>query len=95
MCLDRCTQKYLNHYNLHSKNGSKKPSPKMVLEAKEKWKIDFSRSFFVGDSIADRDCAKNANIPFVLVSRSHNKELNYHPKIDSLNQIKDLVKDKI
>ena len=61
----------------------------------EKWKIDFSRSFFVGDSIVDRDCAKNANIPFILVSRSHNKELNYHRKIDSLNQIKEIVKDKI
>jgi phosphoglycolate phosphatase-like HAD superfamily hydrolase len=67
----------------------------MVLDAKEKWKIDFSKSFFVGDSIADRDCAKNANIPFILVSRSHNKELNYPRKIDSLNQIKKIVKDEI
>ena len=78
-----------------SKNGSKKPSPKMLLEAKEKWKIDFSKSFFVGDSIADRDCAKNANVPFILVSRNHNKELNYPCKIDSLNQIKEIIKDKI
>ena len=78
-----------------SKNGSKKPSPKMLLEAKEKWKIDFSKSFFVGDSIADRDCANNANVPFILVSRSHNKELNYPRKIDSLNQIKEIIKDKI
>jgi len=78
-----------------SKNGSKKPSPKMLLDAKEKWKIDFSKSFFVGDSIADRDCANNANVPFILVSRSHNKELNYPRKIDSLNQIKEIIKDKI
>jgi D-glycero-D-manno-heptose 1,7-bisphosphate phosphatase len=78
-----------------SKNGSKKPSPKMLLDAKEKWKIDFSKSFFVGDSIADRDCANNANVPFILVSRSHNKELNYPRKIDSLNQIKEIIKEKI
>ena len=78
-----------------SKDGSKKPSPKMLLEAKEKWKIDLSKSFFIGDSVADRDCAKNANVSFILVSRSHNKELNYAHKINSLNQIKDIIEDKI
>ena len=77
------------------KGGTKKPSPKMLLEAKEKWKIDLSKSFFIGDSVADRDCAKNANVSFILVSRSHNKELNYVHKINSLNQIKDIIEDKI
>jgi D-glycero-D-manno-heptose 1,7-bisphosphate phosphatase len=43
-------------------NGTKKPSPKMLFQAKEKWKIDFSKSFFIGDSIADIDCEKNDNI---------------------------------
>jgi D-glycero-D-manno-heptose 1,7-bisphosphate phosphatase len=78
-----------------SKNGSKKPSPKMLLDAKEKWKIDFSKSFFVGDSVADRDCANNANVSFILVSRSHNKELNCPLKVNSLNDIKNIIIGKI
>tara|TARA_B100000900_G_scaffold404167_1_gene412168 strand:- start:572 stop:1099 length:528 start_codon:yes stop_codon:yes gene_type:complete len=78
-----------------SKNGSKKPSPKMLLDAKEKWKIDFSKSFFVGDSVADRDCANNANVSFILVSRSHNKDLNHNCKVNSLNDIKNIIIGKI
>jgi len=76
-------------------NGTKKPSPKMLFQAKEKWKIDFSKSFFIGDSIADRDCAKNANLSFILVSRSHNKELNYPVKINTLNDLEDIIDNNI
>ena len=76
-------------------NGTKKPSPKMLFEAREKWKIDFSKSFFVGDSIADRDCAKNANLSFILVSRSHNKELNYSFKINTLNDLKNIIEKRV
>jgi len=76
-------------------NGTKKPSPKMLFEAQEKWKIDFSKSFFIGDSIVDRDCAKNANLSFILVSRSHNKEINFPIKIDTLNDLKNIIEKSI
>lgn len=76
-------------------NGTKKPSPKMLFEAKEKWEIDFSKSFFIGDSIADRDCATNANLQFILVSRDHNKELDYPVKINSLNDIGNIIESSI
>ena len=85
---------YYSFDSEYSINGSKKPSPKMLLEAKEKWKINFSESFFVGDSIADRDCAKNANVSFILISRSHNKELESKIKINSLNDIKTIIKGR-
>lgn len=75
--------------------GTKKPSPKMLFEAKEKWKIDFSKSFFIGDSIADRDCAKNANLPFILISRSHNKEISYPVQINTLNDLDNLIERSI
>jgi len=76
-------------------NGTKKPSPKMLFQAKEKWKIDFSKSFFIGDSIADRDCAENANLSFILISRSHNKELNCSVKINTLYDIKNIIEKNI
>ena len=67
----------------------------MLFAAKEKWKIDFSKSFFIGDSIADRDCAKNANLSFILVSRSHNKEISYPLQINTLNDLNDLIENSI
>ena len=75
--------------------GTKKPSPKMLFEAKEKWKIDFSKSFFIGDSIADRDCAKNANLSFILISRSHNKDMSYPVQIDTLNDLDNIIENNI
>ena len=75
--------------------GTKKPSPKMLFEAKEKWKIDFSKSFFIGDSIADRDCAKNANLSFILISRSHNRDMSYPVKIDTLNDLDNIIENNI
>jgi len=71
-----------------SENGTKKPSPKMLLDAKKKWEIDLSKSFFVGDSIVDKQCAYNANVPFILIQRDHNKDIKSENIITSLNHIK-------
>ena len=91
----RIDEIYYSFESAFTINGTKKPSPKMLFEAREKWKIDFSKSFFVGDSIADRDCAKNANLSFILVSRSHNKELNYPVKINTLKDLEDIIDNNI
>lgn len=40
----------------------RKPSPKLVNEACERFDIDKTQSYFVGDSESDMQCAKNANI---------------------------------
>lgn len=40
----------------------RKPSPKFVNEACARFDIDKSQSYFVGDSDADMQCAKNANV---------------------------------
>tara|TARA_B100000965_G_scaffold296943_1_gene255160 strand:- start:2552 stop:3088 length:537 start_codon:yes stop_codon:yes gene_type:complete len=71
--------------------GSKKPSPKMIFEARDKWSIDLSKSYFIGDSLVDLECAKNAKVPFILIRRKHNKDINYHNCIDSLNNIQKII----
>ena len=73
-----------------SMNGTK-PSPKMLL-TKKNGKLIFK--VFIGDSIADRDCA-NANLSFILVSRSHNRELKCSVKINSLNDLKNIIEKSI
>ena len=72
-------------------SGSKKPSPKMIFDAQKKWKINLSKSYFIGDSLVDIECAKNANVPFILIKRKHNQDLIYPNSIESLNNIKTLI----
>ena len=71
--------------------GTKKPSPKMLFDAKEKWMINFSKSYFIGDSLIDKQCAENADIPFIMILREHNKILESDIKIHSLNEIQDFI----
>ena len=71
--------------------GTKKPLPKMLFDAKEKWKINFSSSYFIGDSLVDKQCAENASIPFIMISRDHNKNLKSDIKIYNLNEIKNFI----
>ncbi len=71
--------------------GTKKPSPKMLFDAKEKWMINFSKSYFIGDSLIDKQCAENADIPFIMILRKHNKMLESDIKIHSLNEIQDFI----
>jgi D-glycero-D-manno-heptose 1,7-bisphosphate phosphatase len=45
----------------------RKPGIGMVLEAKNKHKIDMDKSFFIGDSYSDMKCAENAGLRRILV----------------------------
>ena len=71
--------------------GTKKPSPKMLLQAKEKWNIDFSKSYFIGDSLVDKKCAENAGVSFIFVSRKHNQDLVFENTMNDLYQIKNFI----
>jgi len=71
--------------------GSKKPSPKMVFEASDKWNIDLSKSYFLGDSEADIECAKNASVSFILVKRKHNQNIEYPVYAHSLSDINNMI----
>lgn len=52
----------------------RKPQPGMVLEAAEAHGIDLTRSFFVGDKIADVECGRNAGVRTVLVETGYGKD---------------------
>jgi D,D-heptose 1,7-bisphosphate phosphatase len=45
----------------------RKPSTKMVYQAANEFSIDLRRSYFVGDSISDIECAHNSGMKSVLV----------------------------
>ena len=48
----------------------RKPSPKMLLQACELFKILPKRAVFIGDSDSDMQAARNADMPFIYMSRT-------------------------
>ena len=77
------------------KGGSKKPSPLMIFKARDKWNIDLSKSYFLGDSIVDMECARNANVSFILVKRKHNQHIEYPYYVDNLNKVHAMINNII
>ncbi|MFZ5806520.1 MAG: D-glycero-alpha-D-manno-heptose-1,7-bisphosphate 7-phosphatase [Verrucomicrobiota bacterium] len=52
----------------------RKPSPAMILEARNEFSIDLTQSFIVGDRLADVECGLNAGCRSVLIALEENDE---------------------
>jgi len=55
------------------KTKCRKPRPDMVLRAAEENDVDVKRSFFIGDTVGDIECGKNAGCETIFVSNGSNK----------------------
>ena len=69
----------------------RKPSPEMIEKAIEDFDIDISRSFFIGDSVADIECGMNADIKTILVKTGYGREALY--MLQKENKIPNFVAD--
>lgn len=56
-----------------SEHPSRKPDIGMILEAKEKYNIDLSDSYVIGDAYSDIKCGINAGIKNILVETGYGK----------------------
>jgi D,D-heptose 1,7-bisphosphate phosphatase len=70
---------YHPDFNTQEECECRKPSPKLVLDAAADHNIDLTLSYFVGDSISDILCGKNAGLKTILVKNTISDE-----KISSL-----------
>jgi len=52
----------------------RKPSPKLVFEATREFNIDLTKSYFIGDSVSDIYCGKNAGLKTILVRTGKGEE---------------------
>ena len=52
----------------------RKPSPGMLLDAKEKYGIDMSKSFMIGDKYSDLKAGENAGVKSILVKTGYGRE---------------------
>lgn len=55
----------IKEYSIES--STRKPGTGMIEEAVNKYGIDVSKSYFIGDSIVDMKCAENAGLKKILV----------------------------
>lgn len=85
-------EKYFTTFITASKTKLHKPNPEPILKAIETLKIDPTDTLYIGDSIYDFQCARNAQVEFALASwgAKDNPEFS---KVDYLlKQPTDLVK---
>jgi D-glycero-D-manno-heptose 1,7-bisphosphate phosphatase len=61
-------------YSSEEECSCRKPSPELVLKAAGDFKIDLSKSYFVGDAVSDIECGFNANLKTVLVKTGYGEE---------------------
>jgi D-glycero-D-manno-heptose 1,7-bisphosphate phosphatase len=73
-----------------SNSFRRKPNPGMLLEAIEKWDIDTSKSFMIGDSDSDILAGQKAGVSTILVKSGHsNSSPDYH--VANLNELMSLL----
>ena len=61
-------------YSSEEECECRKPSAKLVFEAAKEFNIDLEKSYFVGDSVSDIQCGKNAGIKTILVRTGKGEE---------------------
>ncbi|WP_338216821.1 HAD family hydrolase [Companilactobacillus muriivasis] len=85
-------EKYFSTFITASKTKLHKPNPEPILKAIETLQIDPAETLYIGDSIYDFQCARNANVEFALASWG-SKDNPEFSKVDYLlKQPTDLVK---
>jgi len=60
--------------------NDRKPNTGMLLKAKNKWNINFKKSYFIGDKYTDKIAGNNVGVKFY-----------YKKKISLYNQVKKII----
>ncbi len=64
--------------------GCRKPEPGMLLQAQDKWDIDLTSSFMVGDTWKDLEAAKRAGVTSLLIDADYNRNLDVKYRVKNL-----------
>lgn len=69
----------------------RKPRPGMLLDAGEKWNIDLSKSFVVGDTWRDIEAGRSAGCKTILIDADYNKDVHPDARVGSLGEMLNIV----
>jgi D-glycero-D-manno-heptose 1,7-bisphosphate phosphatase len=72
----------------------RKPRPGMLTQAAERWAIDLSASFMVGDSWKDMEAARLAGAKDILINAPYNQEVACSIRAESLESACDYILDQ-
>ncbi len=82
---------------------NRKPSPQMILDAKDNFDINLEESYMVGDKILDIECGNNAGVKLSVLVRTgygqkHESQLTQANQpfivVNTLNEFADIVLDQ-
>ena len=82
-------------YDIDNNSFFKKPNPGMLFLAKKKYKIDMSKSYFIGDRWKDMEASHKAGVRglFVDFNYKEKKSINYFKKFSSLYKVMTYLKN--
>ena len=73
------------------KHRRRKPNPGMLLDAAERWNLDLSKSYFLGDRRTDLLAARGAGVrPILLLTEYNGEECADFPELLTIAQLADL-----
>lgn len=84
----------LVNYSDDETNFFRKPNPGMLFYARDKFKINLSKSYVVGDRWRDIDAGYLAKCKTVFINKKYNEELNHIPDyiVTNFKQIMKYIK---
>lgn len=71
--------------------GCRKPKPRMIIKAAEKFGIDLSKSWVIGDTDKDINAGKSAGCRTILIQRSYSGNCEPDFSVQNLSQCVDIV----
>lgn len=79
---------YFSPYQKDDNEFSFKPNPGMILQAEKDLKLNLSKCFLIGDQVHDSLCAKNANVPSILVKTGiYDIPITKHPDFKKISPL--------
>ena len=79
-------------YSKDDRSFRRKPNPGMLLEAKKKWNISFSKSYLIGDREKDIKAGKSVGVKTILLPNKKKKPLIKIKGKFTINSLKQVIK---
>lgn len=82
---------YICPHDDHHNCSCRKPRPGMLLQAAQKWDIDLTESFLIGDTWKDMEAGKAAGCKTILLNTPYNQDVQCNFRVKSLPEAADLI----
>jgi D-glycero-D-manno-heptose 1,7-bisphosphate phosphatase len=85
---------YICPHDDHHKCSCRKPRPGMLLQAAQKWDIDLTESFLIGDTWKDMEAGKACGCKTILLDACYNQDARCDLRVKSLSEAASIILEK-